>query len=161
MKYLVALFTIVCTAFAGSMSDAVDAMNYPLGRVMAPHRTYAGVLADAQDVTVEFGPRGLVGGLTLGLANFTFGTNLGSKKVTVHQYVVRLDQPDNREAQILTVIQGGGQLIEPGTPVFLATQSSQDGYVFSVRVIPCRAPEAYAVRGLEESRLAALRTTRK
>jgi hypothetical protein len=152
-KLLVLLFLLLpFVASAASLADSVNAMNYPLSRVMRPHQTYTGILVDAQDVTVMSGPKGLIGGLTLGLANFAFGSNLGAKKLTVHQYVVRLDQPDDARAEVITVIQGGGALVESGTPVFLVTQTSYDGTVFSVRMIAAKTPEVYGTTGMEESR---------
>lgn len=128
-------------------------MNYPLRDVLRPHQTYVGVLVDAREVKVRSGVKGLVPGLTIGLTNALFGSRIGETSVTAHQYVVRLDAPHGEDAQLLTVVQGGPELIRPGTPVFLAASISDDGFVFSVRVIPAGSPEAYGVEGLEETRL--------
>ena len=156
MKTLIVLLTLCLApvAFATNRLEAtVNAMNYPLRQVFLPHLTYSGILVDSQTVTVRSGPKGIVGGLTLGLANALLGTQIGDQTVTVHQYVVRLDAVRGGPAELITVVQGGPELYQPGTAVFLSTETDYSGVIYSVRLIPANVPEAYAVKGLEEARL--------
>jgi hypothetical protein len=155
---LILALALTPAAFAQSRLEAtVNAMNYPLHQVFMPHITYAGVLVDARTVTVKSGPKGLIGGLTLGMANVLLGTQLGDQTVTVHQYVVRLDAVRGGPAELITVVQGGPELYQPGIPVFLSTETDYSGYIYSVRMIPANVPEAYGTKGLEEARLEHLR----
>ncbi len=151
---LLAALALAPAAFAENAIEATcNAMNYPLRGVLQPRITYAGVLVDAQIVHVRSGPKGLLGGLTLGLANMVLGTEIGTQTVTVHQYVVRLDALQGGPAQLITVVQGGPVLYQPGIPVFIATETDVNGYIWSVRMIPANTPESYGTRGLEETRL--------
>lgn len=161
MKPLLSLFIVFALcgsvqASDGSLQDSIDAANYPLRQVLRPHVTYAGVIADSSIVTVRFGPRGLVPALTFGVGNALFGTHIGASTTPAVQYVVRLDQPyPGCPAEIVTVIQreSSGVPWAPGTPCFIVTWSDEACTRFSARIVAAKTPQAYAVQGMEETRI--------
>lgn len=48
--------------------------------------------------------------------------------------------------------------MEAGTPVFLVTEGTSDGFVYSVRMIAAKTPEVYGTQGMEELRIERRRT---
>lgn len=152
--YLTLLCFVACLVVPNAWAEDLGHLNWGLAGMLKPMETYTGVLVDATPVTLRVSRRGLLTGLTAGTVNFVAGTRLGTREVKAYRYIVRFDSDTTyRKAEVVTIIQTGDSMIQPGVPVFVTCSGSVADYDFYVRVVEAKTPDAYLVRGLEETRL--------
>ncbi len=145
-----------CVSTQGVMIQSdMNALNYKSCHVLAPNKTYTGVVLQADKVHVKAMNRNVLVALPTAIVDGFTGTDMSSVELQGIQYVVRVDGTRYTEDQLLTIVQGPESSLTVGDNVFIITtaETSSNSYSdsFSVRLAPVHNPKHYSKTGLRES----------